>query len=432
VNATYQRRGSILFAIALIVIGAQPCWSKPEDADTGSAQEKRLDDVFEAQQREKYHGSPTQALNRLSQIIAIKPAKAQFLERAWVYLYLGRLEEAFADLNTSMNTPLQFPTFINDKLVNSDAGWAAFHKFTEYSTRAFAYLRTNQTQNALADCKVAVNFRPTSGFHRGVAVLAFCLLRLGEYETARSVCDAIIESPPGSLIYPGSFLYVLRARAYIGLKEYERALKDCEQAITMRQKRADATCFNDQGPCEFTYCTLMGEPDCSSGLLAKAETLNCLKRYKEARESVDQIIASEPRLDNICGIGMRIRNCKDDKPTIVSDVLEDGPAHKSGVLVGDHIVEIDGKQTRGWSAQEIANHIRGPKGSDVTLTIDRKGQPLKFTINRTYENLAYYDSRPLLLRAYELRGQLCKELGLASDAEQSFAEARKLGHVEER
>jgi tetratricopeptide (TPR) repeat protein len=301
----------------------------------------------------------------------------------------------------------------------------------EYSTRAFAYIRMNQTEKALADCKAIAQAKPKASCD-GFAVPALCWLRLGRYEMAKHFCDEVIEAPKGSMIYAGSFLYVIRARAYIGLKEFEKALKDCQQAVTIQQGGHEFgnNCFNT-GTSICAYWTLLGEPDCSSVPLARADALNGLHRYKEAKAAVDQIIPSEPQVKNVCGIGLKIMGGK-DQPAMIDDVMEDGPARASGLLGGDHIVAVDGKQTKGWSTNELVNHITGPKGTQVTLSINRAGKPLQFTIKRTYEHLERLDSTSLLLRAYELRGQLCKQLGLTAEATQSFAEASELRKVKQR
>jgi carboxyl-terminal processing protease len=63
--------------------------------------------------------------------------------------------------------------------------------------------------------------------------------------------------------------------------------------------------------------------------------------------------------------------------------IENSPAEKAGLKPGDIISAIDGHSINGLSPDEARDQIRGKKGSDVRLTIDREGQaPFDLTITR--------------------------------------------------
>jgi carboxyl-terminal processing protease len=49
------------------------------------------------------------------------------------------------------------------------------------------------------------------------------------------------------------------------------------------------------------------------------------------------------------------------------------PAERAGVLAGDAIVELDGQPIKGLSMDQAVDRMRGPAGSAITLTVDRKG-----------------------------------------------------------
>ena len=72
------------------------------------------------------------------------------------------------------------------------------------------------------------------------------------------------------------------------------------------------------------------------------------------------------------GIGAEM-GMKDDIITIVAP-LEGMPAEKAGLLPGDKIVKIDGVASSSYSLDEAVKHIRGPKGTEVKLTIFREGE----------------------------------------------------------
>lgn len=71
------------------------------------------------------------------------------------------------------------------------------------------------------------------------------------------------------------------------------------------------------------------------------------------------------------GIGVEIA-LKKDQLTIVAP-LENTPAQKAGLRAGDTIVKINGKDTVTISTDEAVTLIRGDSGTQVVLTIYRKG-----------------------------------------------------------
>ncbi len=71
------------------------------------------------------------------------------------------------------------------------------------------------------------------------------------------------------------------------------------------------------------------------------------------------------------GIGLQIE-VRDERLKVVAP-LEDTPAQHSGILAGDEIVKINGTSTTGMSSDKAVTMIKGPKGTEVTLTIYRNG-----------------------------------------------------------
>jgi carboxyl-terminal processing protease len=64
--------------------------------------------------------------------------------------------------------------------------------------------------------------------------------------------------------------------------------------------------------------------------------------------------------------------------------IDNMPAERAGVLAGDAITAIDGQTIKGWSIDQAVERMRGPAGSPITLTIDRKGvaEPLALKVVR--------------------------------------------------
>jgi carboxyl-terminal processing protease len=73
-----------------------------------------------------------------------------------------------------------------------------------------------------------------------------------------------------------------------------------------------------------------------------------------------------------------------DGQAIVVSPIEGSPAEAAGLKSNDSILQVDGQDTEGWTIEELVSNIRGPKGTDVTLTVRRVGEPspLDITITR--------------------------------------------------
>jgi carboxyl-terminal processing protease len=67
---------------------------------------------------------------------------------------------------------------------------------------------------------------------------------------------------------------------------------------------------------------------------------------------------------------------------VVSGLVPGSPAERAGLHTGDVIVAIDGKDTKGMTADQTAVLIRGPAGTKVQLGIRRGGQPIDVTVER--------------------------------------------------
>lgn len=82
------------------------------------------------------------------------------------------------------------------------------------------------------------------------------------------------------------------------------------------------------------------------------------------------------------GIGVFIEMDKKAGNTlIVVEPIEGTPAKEAGLKPGDHIIRINGVSTRGMSIEASSARIRGPEGSTVVLTIQRKGMEKPFDVN---------------------------------------------------
>jgi len=82
------------------------------------------------------------------------------------------------------------------------------------------------------------------------------------------------------------------------------------------------------------------------------------------------------------GVGMLIS--QRNNQTVVIVPYAGAPAYNAGIRPGDVIIKVDEKSTDGLSSSEIADLLKGPKGTVVKISMSREGypEPLVFTVTR--------------------------------------------------
>lgn len=69
------------------------------------------------------------------------------------------------------------------------------------------------------------------------------------------------------------------------------------------------------------------------------------------------------------GIGALIRKVKEF--TYITEPYEEKPAQKAGLRAGDKILAIDGKDMVGKPSAEVSTALKGPKGTEVSIEVER-------------------------------------------------------------
>jgi carboxyl-terminal processing protease len=119
------------------------------------------------------------------------------------------------------------------------------------------------------------------------------------------------------------------------------------------------------------------------------------------------------------GVGMEI-GIRNGQLQVIAP-LEGTPAKEAGLKAGDKIMQVDGEATMNMPIDEAVNKIRGPKGSEVTLTIFREewGETKDIKIVRgTIEipslKLEFKDDNIAYLRLYHFSEKAAYDFAMAA------------------
>ena len=109
------------------------------------------------------------------------------------------------------------------------------------------------------------------------------------------------------------------------------------------------------------------------------DTLDPYTQYMEKGHYEELKIGTQGKFEGL-GINIGIRG---GVLTVISPI-EGTPAHLIGIQAGDKIVRIEGESTKGFTTAEAASLLRGPRGTSVTITVEREGmpEPIDYTITR--------------------------------------------------
>ena len=130
----------------------------------------------------------------------------------------------------------------------------------------------------------------------------------------------------------------------------------------------------------------------------------------------------EDQASRFYGIGVTIVRHPDG--VYVQSAVDGTPAAKLGLRYGDRILEVDGKDARDWTSDQVSKNVRGALGDPVTIKVDRAGSesPLYFTIVRDAVPL------PSIRNAYIIRpgtGYIGLTGGFQRSSDEELAKAMK-------
>ena len=82
------------------------------------------------------------------------------------------------------------------------------------------------------------------------------------------------------------------------------------------------------------------------------------------------------------GVGMVV--AQRENQTVVQAPFVNSPAYKAGIRPGDTILKVDGKSCTGLTTTEVADMLKGAKGTPVKISLGREGwdKPIEVTVVR--------------------------------------------------
>lgn len=100
--------------------------------------------------------------------------------------------------------------------------------------------------------------------------------------------------------------------------------------------------------------------------------------YMTPEEYEQSVISSQ---GSLTGIGITVIQNNEKKIEIVS-VTENSPASKYDIKKGDILTAVNGIDAENVEYDNLIGLVRGKEGTDVTITLDRNGKKLEYTITR--------------------------------------------------
>ena len=112
-----------------------------------------------------------------------------------------------------------------------------------------------------------------------------------------------------------------------------------------------------------------------------SEALELLEEEQEGQiEGIGALVSPED--ETIEGDNKQCTVISETCRILIVSTIDGAPAEGAGLQRDDVIVAVNGDSIDGWTIDEVTATVRGPAGTDVTLTIDREGNLFDVTITR--------------------------------------------------
>lgn len=160
----------------------------------------------------------------------------------------------------------------------------------------------------------------------------------------------------------------------------------CMCAVTAQAQKLNNEAIRKLQMAEFAIANLYVDSVDENKLVEEAiiKMLAQLDPHSTYNDAEEVKKMNEPLQGNFEGIGIQFQMIEDT--LLVVQPVSNGPSEKVGILAGDRIVAVNDSAIAGvkMSTEDIMNRLRGPKNSEVKLTVVRRGvnETLYFTVKR--------------------------------------------------
>ena len=164
-----------------------------------------------------------------------------------------------------------------------------------------------------------------------------------------------------------------------------------------------------------------------SSIIGMLRSLDPHSNYYD-REEFDELKTDQR--SEYFGIGASIQNYTygDQVDTYITATFDASPAQKAGLRYGDRIVEVDGVKMSGKASIEVRDKIRGPRDSQVKITLTRANSGKVETVQIVRAAV----SQPSVPDAYMIRpgvGYIDMTRGFNYDTAQGLQDALEFLHA---
>ena len=123
---------------------------------------------------------------------------------------------------------------------------------------------------------------------------------------------------------------------------------------------------------------------------------------------------------NFVGIGVRVFQDTETGGILILNVMDDSPALKAGLQVGDVIIKVDDLEVNDETYTAAVNNVAGEEGTSLTLTVKRGDEVFTKTLTRALVDSEAVFSETLdngitLIRIYEFTGNAADDFIKAVD-----------------
>lgn len=213
---------------------------------------------------------------------------------------------------------------------------------------------------------------------------------------------------------------------YIENNSYKIKSKNINGSISNNQTTTlDATLRNFKSILENKYIGEIKEEELIEGAI-KGYVQGLGDEYTQYLSVAEMDSLKEETSGEYIGIGVYIANDTINNQIVILRTIGNSPAYNSGLLPGDIIEKIDGKEYSGEQLTEASKKLKGQEGTEVKIIILRNSEEKEIIIKREVIKLVCVNSKILnkdigYIRITSFDG------GCAKEFEEKYAELQKKG-----